>query len=54
MKITITTDRKPWANGMPQDEGAEIEVPAVEGAALIKAGFAKEIAPRKEKRAADA
>ena len=40
-KIKITTDRRPWAAGNPQDVGAEVEVSEDEAKALIAAGFAE-------------
>ena len=47
MKIKITTSRKPWVNGRPQGMGEIVEVSADDGKALVKAGFAEEIRPRK-------
>ena len=40
-KIKITTDRRPWAAGHPQDVGAEVEVSEDEAKALVAAGFAE-------------
>lgn len=48
MKIKITTDRQPWANGQPHDRDAEVEVTDEDGAALIDAGFAVAIAASKK------
>lgn len=41
MKIKIITDRKVWVNDAPQLEGAEIDVSAENGAALVELGFAE-------------
>jgi hypothetical protein len=45
--IKITTDREPWAAGLPHPLGAEIDVPADEAEALIANGFAEalDVAP---------
>lgn len=51
MKIKITTDRRPFVNGVATNEGEEIEVDAEEGAILLQAGFALEIGATKPKRA---
>ena len=51
MKIKITTDRRPFVNGVATNEGEEIEVDAEEGAILLQAGFALEIGASKPKRA---
>jgi hypothetical protein len=40
MQIEITTDRKPWADGVPQDRGAIIDVHDSDAKTLIDAGFA--------------
>jgi len=40
MKIKITTDRKPWANGSPRVKDDEIELDDAEAKALIDAGMA--------------
>lgn len=42
-RIKITTDRQPWAAGMPRELGAEIDVPADEAEVLIANGFAEAI-----------
>lgn len=55
-RIKITTDRQPWAAGMPHDMGAEIDVPADEAAALIANGFAEAVgdaAPPPRRRRAE-
>ena len=51
MKIKITTDRRPFVNGVATNKGEEIEVDAEEGAILLQAGFALEIGASKPKRA---
>jgi len=51
MKVKITTDRRPFVNGVATNEGEEIEVDAEEGAILLQAGFALEIGASKPKRA---
>ena len=51
MKVKITTDRRPFVNGVATNEGEEIEVDAKEGAILLQAGFALEIGASKPKRA---
>ena len=51
MKVKITTDRRPFVNGVATNEGEEIEVDAEEGAILLQAGFALEIGSSKPKRA---
>ena len=49
MKIEIITDRKPFANGKPQDMGSVIEVSEADAKVLIANGFALEIeAPKKK------
>lgn len=40
-KIKITTDRRPWAAGHPQDVGSEVEVSEDEARVLVAAGFAE-------------
>ena len=54
MKVKITTDRRPFVNGVATNEGEEIEVDAEEGAILLQAGFALEIGASKPKRASTA
>ncbi len=54
MKIKITTDRRPFVNGVAANEGEEVEVDAEEGAILLQAGFALEIGASKPKRARNA
>tara|TARA_B100000035_G_scaffold264960_1_gene237151 strand:+ start:52 stop:309 length:258 start_codon:yes stop_codon:yes gene_type:complete len=51
MKVKITTDRRPFVNGVATNKGEEIEVDAEEGAILLQAGFALEIGASKPKRA---
>tara|TARA_B100000459_G_scaffold3044_2_gene2032 strand:- start:4260 stop:4517 length:258 start_codon:yes stop_codon:yes gene_type:complete len=51
MKVKITTDRRPFVNGVATNQGEEIEVDAEEGAILLQAGFALEIGASKPKRA---
>ena len=51
MKVKITTDRRPFVNGVATNQGEEIEVDAEEGAILLQAGFALEIGSSKPKRA---
>ena len=51
MKLKITTDRRPFVNGVATNKGEEIEVDAEEGAILLQAGFALEIGASKPKRA---
>ena len=51
MKIKITSDRNPWANGSPCAKGQEIELDDVDAKALIEAGMAEEIGTSKPKRA---
>lgn len=56
-RIKITTDRQPWAAGMPHELGAEIDVPADEAEVLIANGFAEAIgegAPAPRRRRAEA
>ena len=51
MKVKITTDRRPFVNGVATNKGEEIEVDSEEGAILLQAGFALEIGATKPKRA---
>ena len=51
MKVKITTDRRPFVNGVATNKGEEIEVDAEEGAILLQAGFALELGASKPKRA---
>ena len=51
MKVKITTDRRPFVNGVATNQGEEIEVDAEEGAILLQAGFALELGASKPKRA---
>ena len=51
MKIKITTDRNPWANGSPCAKGQEIEVDDETGKAMLEAGFAEAVGASKPKRA---
>ena len=51
MKIKITTDRRPFVNGVATNKGEEVEVDAEEGAILLQAGFELEIGATKPKRA---
>ena len=51
MKVKITTDKRPFVNGVATNQGEEIEVDAEEGAILLQAGFALEIGASKPKRA---
>lgn len=41
MKITITTDRRPWANDAAQPNGAVIDTDAETAKRLIELGFAE-------------
>lgn len=50
MKIKVTTDRKPWLNDRPLDQGSEIEATEAEAKILIDAGFAEIVEPAKAKR----
>ena len=52
MKITITTDRKPWVDGRKTEKGEVVEVTAAEAKAMIANGFAEEVkeAPKKRGR----
>ena len=40
MKITITTDRQPWADDRPRAKGETVDLSDAEAAALIANGFA--------------
>ena len=52
MKITITTDRKPWIEGRKTEKGEVVDVTAAEAKAMIANGFAEEVkaAPKKRGR----
>lgn len=54
MRIKITTDRNPWANGSPCAKGQEIELDDETGRAMVEAGMALEIGASKPKRARNA
>ena len=43
MKITITTDRKPWVDGRRTDKGEVVNVTAAEAKAMIANGFAEAV-----------
>lgn len=51
MKVKITTDRRPFVNGVATNQGEEVEVDAEEGAILLQAGFAVDLGTSKPKRA---
>jgi len=51
MKIKITSDKNPWANGSPCAKGQEIDVDDETGKALVEAGMAEEMGASKPKRA---
>tara|TARA_R100000353_G_scaffold35425_1_gene28176 strand:- start:477 stop:734 length:258 start_codon:yes stop_codon:yes gene_type:complete len=51
MKIKITSDRNPWANGSPCAKGQEIDVDDETGKAMVEAGMALELGASKPKRA---
>lgn len=51
MKIKITTNRRPFVDGVAANKGDEIDVSADEGAILLQAGFALELGASKPKRA---
>ena len=51
MKIKITTDRKPWANGKPAQKGETVEVSSEEATILLQAGFAEAVGGPEPKRA---
>lgn len=50
MKITITTDRKPWIEGRKTEKGEVVEVTATEAKAMIANGFAQEVKEAAKKR----
>ena len=54
MKIKITSDRNPWANGSPCAKGQEIEVDDETGKILVEAGMAEAMGASKPKRARNA
>tara|TARA_X000001036_G_scaffold80183_1_gene71876 strand:- start:1240 stop:1536 length:297 start_codon:yes stop_codon:yes gene_type:complete len=54
MKIKITSERNPWANGSPCAQGQEIELDDETGKAMVEAGMALEIGASKPKRARNA
>jgi len=54
MKIKITSDKNPWANGSPCAKGQEIELDDETGKILVEAGMALEIGASKPKRARNA
>ena len=51
MKIKITSDKNPWANGSPCAKGQEIDVDDETGKALVEAGMAEAMGASKPKRA---
>ena len=51
MKIKITSDRNPWANGSPCAKGQEIDVDDETGKALVEAGMAEAMGASTPKRA---
>ena len=51
MKIKITPDRNPWANGSPCAQGQEIDVDDETGKVMVEAGMALELGASKPKRA---
>ena len=51
MKIKITSDKNPWANGSPCAKGQEIELDDETGKILVEAGMALEIGASTPKRA---
>jgi len=51
MKIKITSDRNPWANGSPCAKGQEIDVDDETGKAMVEAGMALELGASTPKRA---
>ena len=51
MKIKITSDKNPWANGSPCAKGQEIELDDETGKMLVEAGMALELGASKPKRA---
>lgn len=54
MRIKITTDRNPWANGSPCAKGQEFEIDDADGRSLVEAGMALEIGASAPKRARNA
>lgn len=54
MRIKITSDRNPWANGSPCAQGQEIELDDEAGQAMVEAGMALELGASKPKRARNA
>ncbi len=54
MRIKITSDRNPWANGSPCAQGQEIELDDETGQAMVEAGMALELGASKPKRARNA
>ena len=54
MRIKITSDRNPWANGSPCAKGQELEIDDETGKAMVEAGMALEIGASKPKRARNA
>ena len=54
MKIKITSDKNPWANGSPCAKGQEIDVDDETGKALVEAGMAEAMGASKPKRARNA
>ena len=51
MKIKITTDRRPFIDGVKTNQGDVVEVSAADGKVMIERGFAEEV---KAKRARNA
>lgn len=51
MRIKITSDRNPWANGSRCAQGQEIELDDETGQAMVEAGMALELGASKPKRA---
>ena len=49
MRIKITSDRNPWANGSPCAQGQEIELDDETGQAMVEAGMALELGASKPK-----
>lgn len=41
--VEITTDRKPWADGRPLEQGERITLPAAVADLLIRRHFAREV-----------
>lgn len=46
-KIVITTERKPFLNGVGQPLGAQVEVSEDEAKTMVNAGMAELVAPAK-------